>query len=119
MFRRIACILALGGLVVCSLCGQAEPKKVSKAEALVLIVAKTAPVYPPIAKQMKVEGTVELEAVLSEEGRVEKVNIVSGNPLLTRAGAEALKGWKFKPFVDDGKPVKVIAPVSFTFKLGD
>ncbi|HUA59863.1 MAG TPA: TonB family protein, partial [Verrucomicrobiae bacterium] len=60
-----------------------------------------------------------LDATISEEGKVEKVAIVSGNPMLTHPAAEALKMWRFKPFLEDGKPVKVVAPVSFSFKVGD
>ena len=52
---------------------------------------------------------MELEAVVAESGAVEKVNIVSGNPVLTKAGIEALMKWKFKPVVADGKPVKALA----------
>ena len=97
---------------------QGEIKKVSKNDALSAVTAKTQPVYPPVARQMRVEGIVELEAVISEEGKVEKVNILSGNPMLTHPAADALKSWHFKAFTnEDGKPVKVLAPVSFTFSL--
>jgi len=75
------------------------------------------PDYPAIAKQLKIEGAVELEAVVSEGGAVEKVNIVSGNPVLTRPAADALKKWKFAPFTADGKTVKAVVPVSLNFKM--
>jgi len=97
---------------------QDELKKITKGEALSAATAKIQPTYPPVAKQMRVEGVVELQAVITEEGKVEKVNILSGNPMLTHPAAEALKAWKFKAFMEDGKPVKVLAPVSFTFNLG-
>jgi hypothetical protein len=66
-----------------------ETKKLTKSEALNAAVAKVPPEYPPLAKQLKVEGSVELEAVISESGTVEKVTIVSGNPVLTRPASEA------------------------------
>jgi protein TonB len=97
--------------------GQEAIKKVGRIEAMQAATSKVQPVYPPIAKQLKIEGVVELEAVVGESGKVEKVNIVSGNSLLTRTSSDALKQWKFTPFTEADKPVKVLAPISFTFKL--
>jgi TonB family protein len=70
-----------------------------------------------MAKQLKIEGAVELEALVTEAGTVEKVNIVSGNPVLTRPAADALRKWKFSPFTADGKVVKALVPVSLNFKM--
>jgi protein TonB len=92
-------------------------KKVSHSEALAAAVAKAAPEYPSIARQLKIQGVVELEALVTENGAVEKVNIVSGNPTLTKPAAEALKKWKFNPFMAEGQAVKATAQVSMTFKL--
>jgi protein TonB len=75
------------------------------------------PDYPAIAKQLKIEGAVELEVLVAESGTVEKVNIVSGNPVLTRPASDALKKWKFAPFTSDGKAVKALVPVSLSFKM--
>ena len=74
------------------------------------------PEYPPIAKQLRIVGQVDLEAVVAVDGSVEKVNVLDGNPVLTKAGSEALMKWKFKPATADGKPVKALAPISFVFK---
>jgi protein TonB len=80
-------------------------------------VQKPDPAYPPLARQLKLEGSVQLEALILENGAVDNVNIVSGNPVLTRAGVDALKHWKFTPFQSGGKPVKALAPITFDFKL--
>lgn len=120
MNRRSACVaMLLYFLASGPANSQGEVKKVSKGDALTAVTYKTQPQYPPIARQLRVEGTVALEATISEEGKVEKVDIVSGSPMLTRTAADALKAWRFKPFLEDGKPVKVQAPVSFEFKLGN
>lgn len=103
--------------LACALYAQDDLKKVSSTDAAAAAVNKVAPEYPAMAKQLKIEGKVELEAVVAETGQVEKVNIVSGNPVLTKPAVEALKHWKFKPFLVDGKPSRVIAPVSMGFKL--
>jgi protein TonB len=99
-----------------AVCAQ-EPKKVSKVEGLNNATTKVQPEYPSMARQLKIEGPVELEAVVTESGAVEKVNIVSGNPMLTRPAADAVKKWKFSPFTADGKAVKALVPVSMNFKL--
>lgn len=96
---------------------QDAPKKVTKAEGSTAVTTRVQPEYPPMARQLKIEGPVELEAVVGESGVVEKVSIVSGNPVLTRPAAEALKKWKFAPFTADGKAVKALVPVGLSFKL--
>ena len=96
---------------------QDAPKKVSKSEGLNAVTTKVAPDYPAIAKQLKVEGTVELEVLVTESGTVDKVNIVSGNPVLTRPASDAVKKWKYAPFTSDGKAVKALVPVSLSFKM--
>jgi periplasmic protein TonB len=111
--------LLLTALTTVSAIGLAEdaPKRVSHTAALQLAVTKVTPEYSPIAKQLKIQGAVQLDAVISEDGSVEKVDIVSGNPVLTKPAAEALKKWRFKPFLDGDKPVKVVATFDFDFKL--
>ncbi len=113
-FLVLAWLLAL---MVGSLPAQDSPKKVTKADGLNAVTAKVAPEYPAIARQLKIEGAVELEAVVTETGAVEKVNIVSGNPVLTRPAVDAIKKWKFAPFTADGKAVKALVPLSLSFKM--
>ena len=98
-------------------CSAQEPKKVTKTEGLNAATTKVQPDYPAMARQLKIEGAVELEAVVSETGVVEKVNILSGNPVLTRPAADAVKKWKFSPFTADGKTVKALVPVGLNFKM--
>lgn len=116
--RQTVCRWALFAiLAVGSSPGQEAIKKVTRAEALQAATIKAQPEYPAVAKQLRVAGAVELEALVGQDGKVEKVNIVSGNAMLTRPAADALKRWTFTPFLEDGKPVKALAPVSFTFKM--
>jgi TonB family protein len=109
--------VALAAFLLSTGVAQEAPKKVTKAEGLNAVTSKVAPEYPPIARQLKIEGAVELEAVVTESGVVEKVNIVSGNPVLTRPASDAIKKWKFAPFTSDGKAVKALVPVSLSFKM--
>jgi len=120
MRRETICLIGaiwLSALVALPVWSQDPAKKVAHNEAVQAATTKVQPEYPAFAKQLKIQGDVELEAVVTDAGAVEKVNIVSGNPMLTKPAAEALKKWKFKPFIVDGKPVPVLAEISFTFKL--
>ncbi len=92
-------------------------KHVSTEEALNAAVAKPTPDYSPIARQLKLQGAVEVDAFISEDGKVERVESVSGNPVLVKCAEETLKRWKFTPFTEDGKPVKAEAVLAFRFKL--
>ena len=115
-FRFLSLALTLG-LMAGILAAQDAPKKVTKTEGLNAVTTKVPPEYPAIARQLKIEGAVELEVMVTEAGAVEKVNIVSGNPVLTRPASDAVKKWKFAPFTAEGKPVKAVVPVSLSFKM--
>jgi protein TonB len=103
---------------ICAVClfAQKEPKKLSKAEALNDVITRVQPEYPVVARQLKLGGEVEVEVVITEEGVTENVRIVSGNPVLTKPCVEALKRWKFKPFTENGKAIKAVADLTFTFQ---
>ncbi len=75
------------------------------------------PVYPVQAKSMRMEGTVKVQLIVDEEGKVSKVEKASGPALLKRAAREAVRKWEFTPFVRDGQPVKAMGYVSFNFNL--
>jgi protein TonB len=104
-------------LIVCMGLAEDAPKKVTKSEGLNAVTNKVTPDYPAIAKQLKIEGSVELEALVSEAGAVEKVTIMSGNPVLTRPAMDAVKKWKYSPFTSEGKAVKALVPVTVSFKM--
>lgn len=91
------------------------PKKVTMGEAMSAAVLKTPPEFPALAKQLKIQGAVELDVVIGESGSVESVTPISGNPVLTKPAADAVKRWKFKPFQQDGAPVKAQAALKISF----
>jgi protein TonB len=84
-------------------------------EAMNAAVVKTPPEFPVLAKQLKIQGAVELDVVIGESGSVESVTPISGNPVLTKPAADAVKRWKFKPFQQDGAPVKAQAALKISF----
>lgn len=92
-------------------------RRLTQDEATKAATSKVQPEYPPIAKQLKLEGAVQVEASIDEKGTVETVKVLSGNVVLANSAANALKRWKFSPFTIDGKPAKASATLSFTFKM--
>ena len=109
--------IALAALLGAFAWAQDEPKKITRGEALSAVATKVQPEYPPVARQLRIQGTVELQVLVAETGEVLKVDIVSGNPMFTGPSAQAVKRWKFRPFVENGKAIRVLAPVTIDFKI--
>ncbi len=82
------------------------------------LIKKVAPVYPPLAKQVRIQGKVRLQVVISKTGTVDSVNVVSGHPLLVQAAINAVKQWQYAPFLADDQPVAVSTEVEVPFSLG-
>jgi len=82
-----------------------------------LLYKKVAPVYPVNAIRMRVEGKVELMATISKEGNISQVKVLSGDGQLSKAAVEAVKQWKYKPYLLNGEPVEIQTQVSVNFKL--
>ncbi len=82
-----------------------------------LLIKKVQPIYPRNALTMHIEGGVDLMATISTTGNITAVKVISGDPQLTRAATDAVKQWKYKPYLLDGKPVEIQTEVSVTFRL--
>jgi len=91
--------------------------RVTAADALKAAVKKAQPEYSPMAKQMRVQGDVEVEVKISDAGGVDDVKVVSGNPLLTQPVVRSLKDWKFTPFQQEGKAAPAVTNLRFSFKM--
>jgi periplasmic protein TonB len=76
------------------------------------------PDYPPLAKQARVQGQVQIDAILDEQGNVVDMKVVSGPPLLYQAALEALKKWKYEPTYLNDRPIAIELIVTITFQLG-
>ncbi len=81
------------------------------------VTQKVNPVYPPAAKTVRMSGVVKVDVVVDEDGKVAEVQKTSGPQMLQRAATDAIRKWKFKPFVRDGQPTKASGYVSFNFNL--
>jgi TonB family protein len=85
-----------------------------------LLVTKILPVYPPLARQAHVQGSVVLDADISKDGSVEALRAVSGHPMLIPAAVDAVKQWRYKPYMLKGEalPVNTQIVVNFTLSSG-
>lgn len=96
------------------------PKKINITARLAtsMLLEKSEPVYPPMAKAARVSGTVVLSVHISEKGTVEELHVVSGPAMLQQAALDAVKTWRYRPFLVNGEPVKVETTVNVIFNLG-
>ncbi|HKU26440.1 MAG TPA: TonB family protein [Candidatus Sulfotelmatobacter sp.] len=90
---------------------------VSQGVSTGLLIKKVAPSYPPNALRMRVEGNVELQATISKDGQITHIKVLSGNSQLTKAATDAVKQWKYKPYLLNGEPVEIQTQVTVKFKL--
>ena len=81
------------------------------------LIRQVRPRYPWPARQARIQGTVILEAIISEQGSVENLRVVKGHPLLIRSALEAVRRWRYKPTVLNGVPVEVITRITVRFNL--
>jgi protein TonB len=77
------------------------------------------PDYPPLAKMARIQGTVRLEAIISRDGTIQDLKMISGHPLLVKAALEAVQRWRYQPTLLNGEPVEVVTEVDVTFTLAE
>jgi len=82
-----------------------------------LLIHRVEPMYPPIAQQAHIQGIVTLTAVIDKDGIIQRLQLVSGHPLLATAAIDAVKQWRYKPYLLNGQPVEAETTVTVTFRL--
>ena len=81
------------------------------------LIRRVQPNYPPLARQARIQGTVILQAEISKEGTIQNLQLISGHPMLAPAAIEAVKQWRYKPYLLNGEPVAVDTQVVVNFTL--
>jgi len=119
--RLAASLLVLIGCASLAVPQEAAPERVRVSDDVMrgVLVKKIAPVYPPLARQARIQGTVILKVVINKSGDVCDVQLVSGHPMLSPAAIEAVKQWKYLPYLLNGEPVEVETNVQVIFKIAD
>jgi protein TonB len=81
------------------------------------LIYRVQPLYPPIASQARVQGAVELRAIISKTGTIENLVVVRGHPMLSAAAIAAVKQWRYRPYVLNNEPIEVETEITVNFVL--
>jgi protein TonB len=92
--------------------------KVSGSVQQAQLISRIEPHYPPLARQTRTQGTVLLHAIISVDGRITALEVVSGPPLLVQAAIDAVRQWRYRPTYLSGEPVEVETSITVIFRLG-
>ena len=83
------------------------------------LMHRVQPEYPAMARQARIHGLVELAAVIGKQGAIENLQALSGHPMLIPAALNAVKQWRYRPYVLNGDPIEVNTRITVTFTLGN
>lgn len=81
------------------------------------LINRVQPVYPPLAKQARIQGNVVLHAIIAKDGSIQELQVLSGHPLLVQAALDAVRQWRYQPTLLNGDPVEVDTTVTVVFTL--
>jgi protein TonB len=81
------------------------------------LVNRVQPMYPPLARQTRISGTVRLHAIIGKDGSVQQLEVLSGHPLLVRSALDAVQQWRYQPTTLNGEPVEVDTTIDVIFSL--
>src|SRR5271165_7285833 len=122
MLRRFRLLAMLVALLVCRVAAQSNPPEQVQVPSGVsqgLLISKVQPTYPPLARQARVQGTVVLQALIGKDGSVQNLTVISGHPMLIQAAMDAVKQWRYRPYLLNGEPVLVETTINVNFELSD
>ncbi len=81
------------------------------------LIYRVQPNYPPLARQARVQGVVQLRAIISKSGTIENLAVVRGHPMLAAAAIDAVRQWRYRPYLLNNEPVEVETEVTVNFLL--
>jgi periplasmic protein TonB len=81
------------------------------------LIRKVTPLYPPLAKQARIQGVVRFTAIIGKDGTIQNLQLVSGHPLLVESAKQAVSQWQYKPTLLNGDPVEVVTTIEVNFTL--
>lgn len=94
-----------------------ERRKMSEMQQMAQLIRRVEPSYPTLAKQIQREGRVELHALISTEGRIESLEVISGDPLFIQSALSAVREWRYRPTILDGRPIEVDTYITVIYTL--
>ena len=96
---------------------QTGPLRVGGNVQAARILNRVQPVYPPLARQTRISGTVRLHAIIGKDGAITSLEVMSGHPLLQQAALDAVRQWRYQPTLLNGEPVDVDTTIDVIFSL--
>jgi protein TonB len=93
------------------------PVRVGGHVAQANLIRQIQPVYPPLARSARVQGSVEFTAIIGKNGEIENLQLIHGHPLLVAAAREAVLNWRYRPTLLNGQPVEVLTDIVVNFTL--
>jgi len=96
---------------------QTGPVRVGGNVQAAMLINRVQPIYPPLARQTRISGTVRLHALISKNGTIEQLEVLSGHPLLQQAALDAVRQWRYRPTLLNGEAVEVDTTVDVIFSL--
>jgi len=82
------------------------------------LVHQVQPPYPEAARITRTQGTVQIAAIIARDGTISNLHVVSGPPMLVAAAVDAVRQWRYRPYILNGQPVEVETQISVNFTLG-
>ncbi len=83
------------------------------------LLDRTVPQYPAIARAARIQGTVVLQATIAKDGTIQNLRVINGPPMLQQAAFDAVRSWRYKPYLLNGEPVEVETTINVVFNLGN
>jgi protein TonB len=96
---------------------QTGPLRVGGNVQAARILNRVQPVYPPLARQTRISGTVRLHAIIGKDGTIQSLEVLNGHPLLQQAALDAVRQWRYQPTLLNGEPVDVDTTIDVIFSL--
>ncbi len=96
---------------------QSKPLAISSGVATGMLILKTLPIYPPIAKTARVSGSVELHATIAKNGTIKDLQVVNGPIMLRQAAIDAVRNWRYRPYKLNNEPTEVETTINVVFSL--
>ena len=81
------------------------------------LIRRVQPVYPALARSARIQGVVVLQAVISRQGTIENLGVVTGHPMLVPAAIDAVRQWRYRPYILNNEPVEVETQITVKFSL--
>ena len=94
-----------------------ERRFVSELQQMAQLVTRVEPRYPPLAIQIHREGRVELHAIISTTGTIESLEVISGDPFLIQSALAAVREWRYRPTILNGRPIEVDTRITVIYTL--